>query len=488
MRKERTQKIYMIVLNSILFTALLCGVIGLMISGESIFNALFHTLMMFTLAYFWDPINILVDIARYLAAIFTFSAILTIVFSAFQILLDRFRGMKKNSTYIYGDSEIAKEYIESNKKAIHGIHGFVDADNYILLDSEEKNLLFCMEHREELEGKHVFMKTENLPGVLYRGENIRSFSPEEQAGRKLWDYYDLIDKAYDENGKPRKLTVSLIGWGKLGEQILFYGLMANSFADVTYHIFGDSHIFEKLHEDHLKDLGVKAYETDWYDHIDVIKQSDMIIIAEQENQIQLITNLFLVSAELRVVVCAAFRGDLANKRILLQNRAGTIPEQNLTFFNWQKASRSLEALKKEERLLSANIDEEKLTQKKLRKKIQSDWSTLDTFKRYSYLNLLDLYQVYSKLQETWGDLITEDELLRILHNRVLHYYWFHNWNYSPLPDPEHPEKYENETKRLTRRLRPLEELSEEEKDIEIRIAYDVLDSIKEEEEKEKMGQ
>ena len=139
----------------------------------------------------------------------------------------------------------------------------------------------------------------------------------------------------------------------------------------------------------------------------------------------------------------------------------------------------------EERLLNANIDEEKFTQKRLRKKIQNDWATLDTFKRYSYLNLLDLYQVYNKLQETWGDVVTEDELLRILHNRVLHYYWFHNWTYSPLPDPEHPEKYENEKKRLTRRLRPLEELSGEEKDLELRIAHDVLDSIKEEEEKEK---
>lgn len=79
--------------------------------------------------------------------------------------------------------------------------------------------------------------------------------------------------------------------------------------------------------DHLEDLGIQAYETDWYDHIDVIKKSDMIIIAEQENQIQLINSLFMVSSELRVVVCAAFRGDEANKKLLLQNRAGTIPAQ-----------------------------------------------------------------------------------------------------------------------------------------------------------------
>lgn len=238
--------------------------------------------------------------------------------------------------------------------------------------------------------------------------------------------------------------------------------------------------FEKLHEDHLEDLQIKAYETDWYDHIDVIKQSDLIIIAEQENQIHLITNLFLVSAELRVVVCAAFRGDLANKKLLLQNRAGTIPEENLTFFNWRKASQSLEALKKEERLLSADLDKEKSTQKGLRKKIQQDWATLGAFKRYAYLNFLDLYQVYEKLKAVWGDIITEEELLRIIHNRVLHYYWFNNWNYSPLPDPEHPEKSENETKRLQRMLKPLEELSDEEKELELGLVKDVLASFNEE--------
>lgn len=485
MRNVKAQRRYMIILDIVLIIALICGIVGLLIAGETIIDSIFHTLMMFTLAYFWEPANVLVNIARYLAAFFTFSAIVALVFSAFQILLDRIRGMKKNSTYIYGDNEIAKEYLAKNKKAIHGIHGFVEADNYILLDTEEKNLIFCMEHRDDLKGKRVFMKTENLPGVLYRDKNLRSFSPEELAGRKLWDYYDLIDKAYDENGNPRKLTVSLIGWGKLGEQILFYGLMANSFADVTYHIFGDSHVFEMLHADHLEDLGIQAYETDWYDHIDVIKKSDMIIIAEQKNQIQLINSLFMVSSELRVVVCAAFRGDEANKKLLLQNRAGTIPAENLTFYNWTKASRSLEALKKEERLLNADLDKEDFTQKKLRRRIQQEWASMDTFRRYAYLNLLDLHQVYDKMRKVWGDRVTKEELLRLVHNRVLHYYWYHNWNYSPLPDPDHPEKELNEVKRLTRRLRPLEELSEEEKDKEYRIVQDVLDSFKEEEKAEK---
>ena len=480
MRKEKTHKIYMTVLTILLIVAFVLGVIGQLIAHESISNSIFRTLMMFSLGHFWDPANILVDIARYLAAIFTFSAILTVVLSAFQILLDRIRATRKGSTFVYGDNESVKEFLETNRKAIHGINGFVEADNYILLDEEETNLIFCMDHREELKGKRVYMQTENLPGVIFQSENLRAFSPEELAGRKLWERFDLIGQAYDENGKPRKLNVSLVGWGKLGEQILFFGLIANSFADVTYHIFGDSHIFEKLHEDHLEDLQIKAYETDWYDHIDVIKQSDLIIIAEQENQIHLITNLFLVSAELRVVVCAAFRGDLANKKLLLQNRAGTIPEENLTFYNWKKASQSLEALKKEERLLSADLDKEKSTQKGLRKKIQQDWATLGAFKRYAYLNFLDLYQVYEKLKAVWGDIITEEELLRIIHNRVLHYYWFNNWNYSPLPDPEHPEKSENETKRLQRMLKPLEELSDEEKELELGLVKDVLASFNEE--------
>lgn len=480
MRKERSYKINMTFLTTLVIVAFICGVTGQLIARESVSNAFFRTLMMFGLGYFWDPPNVLVDIARFVAAIFTFSAILTIVLSAFQILLDRIRGSQKGSAFVYGDNESVKDFLEDNKKAIHGINGFVDADNYILLDDEETNLIFCMDHREELKGKKVFMQTENLPGVLLHSGNLRAFSPEELAGRKLWERFDLIQKAYDENGKPNKLNVSLVGWGKLGEQILFFGLIANSFADVTYHIFGDSHIFEKLHEDHLDDLHIKAYDTDWYDHIDVIKQSDMIIIAEQENQIKLITDIFLVSAELRVVVCAAFRGDLTNKKLLLQNRAGTIPEENLTFFNWKKASRSLEALRKEEKLLSADLDNQNYRQKGLRKRIQQDWGKLDTFKRYAYLNLLDLHQVYEKLKAAWGDIVTEEELMRIIHNRILHYYWFNNWNYSPLPDPEHPDKGENETKRLQRMLKPLEELSDAERELELQIVKDVLASFDEE--------
>lgn len=477
MKKEKAKKIHLIVLNCLLVIALVCGIVGQLIGKETVSNAIFRTLMMFVLGFFWDPQNVLVDIARYLAAIFSFSAVATIVFSAFQILLDRYRATKKGSTFVYGDNENAKVFLEYNKKAIHGINGFVDADNYVLLDEEEKNLKFLLDHREELKGKHIYLQTENIPGFLFNENNLRAFSPEELAGRRFWERYDLIRQAYDEEGNPRKLTVSLIGWGKLGEQILFYGLMANSFADVTYHIFGNSELFEKLHADHLEDLQIKAYETDWYDHIDVIKKSDLIIIAEQNNQIKLISNLFLVSAELRVVVCAAFRGDVENKQMLLHNRAGTIPEENLTFYNWRRAAQSLESLIQEEKLLEADLEKEQYSQKKLRKKIQQDWEMLDTFKRYAYINLLDLRRVYEKLKETWGDLVNEEELLRILHTRVLHYYWFHNWNYSPLPDPEHPEQDENVTKRLQRRLRPLEDLTEEEKELELRIVKDVLGSL-----------
>jgi len=465
----------MIILNSLLAAALICGIVGQLIAGETVSNSVFKTLMMFTLAFFWDPANVLVDIARYLAAIFTFSAIITIVFSAFQILLDRIRGARKNSTFIYGDNESSKILLDNDKKAIHGIHGFVSADNYILVDDEEKNLIFLMEHRDQLKGKRVFMQTESLPNVLFSDANLKAFCVEEIAGREFWKRYDLIRQAYDENGNPRKLTVALIGWGKLGEQILYYGLLANSFADVTFHIFGDSHIFEMLHADHLDDLHIKAYEKDWYDNIDVIKRSDMVIIAEQENQIRLISELFLISAELRVVVCSSFRGDVENKKLLLQNKAGDIPEENLTFFNWRKTAHSLEAVQREEKLLNTGSDD-MIRQKGLRRKIREEWDSLDTFKRYAYLNLLDLHRIYDELRKAWGNFVTEDELLRILHVRLCNYYWYHNWNYSAHPDPDDPMADENPKKRLQKRLRPLEDLSEKEKEIEKRIVKDIVES------------
>ena len=195
MRKEKTHKIYLFILNCLLIIALLCGIVGQLIAKEPVSNAIFRTLMMFVLGFFWDPPNILVDIARYLAALFTFSAIITVVFSAFQILMDRIRGSKKGSTFVYGDNENTKVFLENNKKAFHGINGFVEADNYVLLDDEEKNLIFLMDHREELQGKHIFMQTENLPGVLFRNGNLRAFSPEELAGRRFWERYHLLEQA-----------------------------------------------------------------------------------------------------------------------------------------------------------------------------------------------------------------------------------------------------------------------------------------------------
>lgn len=111
--------------------------------------------------------------------------------NAFQIIIDRIRGARKGSTFIYGDNENSKVLLDNDRKAIHGIHGihgFVSADNYILVDDEEKNLTF-----------YNWRKTAHSMDPVQSEDRLLGTDPAETEtgqsvlGRKIRDNWDSID-------------------------------------------------------------------------------------------------------------------------------------------------------------------------------------------------------------------------------------------------------------------------------------------------------
>ena len=459
------------VLNLLLELALILGIGGHMYAGDNFFDALFRTLTMFPINYTIVPPNIACNIARFAAALFSLSAVMAIVEGSVLIIGDRLKGIRKDSLFVYGDEETSNRLTENNSKVINGSHGFVEASTYVLMGSEEENLQFYDDHKDKLKNKPVYMKTEVLPGALLRGD-LRTFCLEELAAQAFWKRYSMIDKAFDEEGNVSHLTVSIIGFGKLGEEILFYGLLENTFADVEFHLFADSSKFERLHFN-LDEMNVRAYETDWYDNIDVLKKSDMIVVADQENQLQTINDLFLVSAKWNLYVFSSFTGRNNNVDILLRHKAGYVNPEHLIVFDWKTEAGQLETLYQQEELVSNHIDV-------LDEIIKQGWEESDTFKRYAYIYLLNLSEMKDALINRWGDRITEDMLVDTMHKRLCNYYWFNNWQYSPEPVPGHPEEEENFELRLSSNLCSPDMMSEEQRIREHVMVKTLLDLDSEE--------
>ena len=460
------------ILNGLLVFTIVTGMAGQLVAGVPFDESLYQTLLMFAVNYTVEPWNIACNIARYTGAIFTLSAIVSIVEGMFLILGDRLRGRGKDSVFVFGDSDASSAMMAQNKNVIDGTNGFVDAKSYVLLGSERENLDFIVRHRDRMEGKNVYFKTEVLPGLMVDNEHFMSFCLEELAAQAFWEKHALVERAYDENGNPAHLSVAVIGMGKLGEELVYYGVQELSFADVEWHLFGDTHRYQMLHRN-LDKLGIHAHEAEWYDHIDVLEGADMIILSHAEDQLRILSDLFTVRAGWKIHACVRDEFDEAAREMMLQHRSGTVPGENLIIFNWKQEGGRLEQQQK------AHFEEMVAKLQNVSEQVDEQQDEDDTFTRYAKRYLLGYVELEKRLAQAWPDKVNARERTRILHERMCRYYLLNNWTYSPEPVPDDPEAYECTADRTSRNLVAFDELPEEMQQLEIELVNTALAALNE---------
>ena len=459
-------------LNMLLAFTVVVGMAGQLAVGVSFDESLYRTLLMFGVNYTIEPANIAINIARFSGALFTLSAIIAIVESMFLIVGDRIKGHGKNSVFVYGDSDASAEMMLNNKNVIDGRNGFVDAKSYVLLGTEQQNLDFISRHRERLEGRNVYFKTEVLPGLMVDNAKFMSFCLEELGAQAFWQQHAMVDRAYDSDGNPAHLSVAVIGMGKLGEELVYYGVQENSFAEVDWHLFGDTHRYEKLHTN-LALLNIHVHEAEWYDNIDILSDADMIILSHANDQIRTICDMFTVRADWKIYACIDREYGGAGKSMIMQHRSGTVSEDNLIVFNWKREGGKLEMQQKERfdalvaKLESGAASELNDTA------LDGD----DTFSRYTRNYFLSFVDLERRLEQCWPDKLDNRERTRILHNRLCGYYWLNNWHYSETPVPDDPTAFECLENRTNRNLVDFDDLSEEQQQQEIDIVNSFFSAL-----------
>lgn len=463
-------------LNICLVLGFTLGVGGLMFAGESFHDALYHVMLMCALNYSFDPPNEAADLARYFAAMFTIGTIGSMISGSLILIKKKMLARREENFVVYGNKEDIESIISKNEKGIDGGEKFITASNYILYGPEIENLKFINDFSQELEReevKKVYLRTFSLPGMLLEGK-IESFCMEELAARKFWLKYNPYKLAFDEEGRQKKLHVVLLGCSRLSDEILFYGLQCNAYADVTYHIFGDQKEivrFRILH-DNLKEHQIITYEESWLEHLDIMKKSDMIILADQENQLKTIADLFYLSADFMLYIFSCIQNFDTGMRLFSHQRYGEIPEDRYVIFDWKAEGTNPQRITEEQRVQLAQKAHSGHTIDSLEKEIivteeeKKAWYELDLFSRYAFLYHLDFYINLKQLKRTYGDSYTEEMASEYFHRRRLFYYWFNNWSYDPLPNPDDPEASNNNVSRKSRILLERDQMSQEEREKE----------------------
>ena len=455
------------------------GVYGLCIRGEeSLIDALFNSLLMYVFCYAENPANWAVEAARWMAPLMPASGILSIV-QTLRVRMHHFLLFKSGkSIAVYGpDDEKETLLDEIGRFGINGKDDFVPATRYILLDDEQTNFAFYHANRSKLADRAVCLKSRTLRSGAVCDSNLSVFCPEETSARLFWKE-NCIYSLSKEHG--HKMEIVLIGFDKLGENLLLFGLQNNIFSpdqEIAYHVFGDGTKFRATHTelDSLSDA-VVFHQEPWYSHLPMMEKAAMVIVLTQDNQIELLQELLFAVKRNPIHVFAA--NSLAAS--LLHEK------ERLMIFDWKKKAQCLEHILSDtlfQRAKKINLRYAHLYSgiEENDEEMDLQWKQLDTFTRYSNVSSADYHEVRLKMLEADGKEISDPagfpaELLELLaeleHIRWCRYHWLNNWKYGVPADGRAKDK----SLRIHRDLIPYQELTEGEKEKDrenIRILHSI---------------
>jgi hypothetical protein len=270
-----------------------------------------------------------------------------------------------------------------------------------------------------------------------------------------------------------------IGFEKLGEELLLFGLQNNIFSpqqEITYHILGDGTQFQATHTE-LSSISdkVKFYDTPWYENKELLERAHMLIVLEQNDQTALLRNLLFHLQKSEIYV---FTANSASASLLAD-------KERLLFFDWKEESQNLNYILNDSLFRRAKRINLRYAQlysgaADTPEESQKQWELLDTFTRYSNVSAADYHEMRLKILEFDGHSTTDAlpaDLLEIHseleHIRWCRYHYLNNWKYGIPKNGKNKDK----ALRIHRDLIPYENLTEEDKEKDrenIRILHSVI--------------
>ena len=413
---------------------LVLGMIGLWVLGEvPLLDALFSCINMYVLNYGDPPENVFVELARWLAPITTVSGIVLALRSIRDQICCLVRYFRGDGVVVYGPEE--PRALLTERLAGHGVQGedgkLLPARQYILLGNDTEQFELCRRILRSRPGAEVFFQCADIQPQSASSPRLHLFSPEETAARLFWKEYLLYPLSVRHG---HKLTVVLLGFGRLGENLLYYGLMDNLFhpeQHIEYHIFGGSSRFAAVHTE----LGsicdpVVFHEEPWWEALDLLRQAHVALLLPQESQAAVAQDLLLAVLGLRLV---AFADHVPAITLLAQ-------EGRLEIFPWMDRAldpalilqdtllRQAKAINLRYAHIYSGVEESGAAR-------EAEWAKLDAFTRYSNISCADYHDIRLKMLECMGAPAdaaqlspAQMELLAELeHIRWCRYHYLSNW-------------------------------------------------------------
>ena len=458
---SRTKKL----LRYLLFLLpLVLGLGGLLHAKETFLNALFPAVTMYGLNYGDTPPNAAVQAARWLAPLATAGGIALFFAPVVRSLRARLNYRFGNSVAVYGDRRIYEQVKKSpSYRAVQGTDKLLPAHRYLLFGEEQDNLRFYLEHRDELEGREVFLRCSSLRSQEIGGGRLHLYCMEEVGARLFWKQAGLLEQF---SGGGSELRIAIVGFGRLGEQLLLWGLQNNIFSPdgrIHYDVFGDEEGFAALHHELRRVSDPVTFYDSWRDQIPLLQTADRILVCQQEQQLLLVEELLFAVNATVLDVLADDPGQLS----LLE------AQERLLIFPWKEEAVRPENLFDARTLTRAKAINLRYAHlyggvEETPENAEAEWNTLNSFTRYSNISAADYHEIRLQMLSHWGvpprpealDAGQLELLAELEHIRWERFHYLNNWR----PGAPVNGKAKNPQQRTHSDLIPYSDLTDREKE------------------------
>lgn len=411
---------------------LLFGLIGLLTAGEGFGNSLYSALSMYLLQYQSSAPNFLTGLARWTAPLATIFGVLYAIPAVRERVRNFVRWRAGKSVAVYGPETERKLLLaQLGRRGIEGRDRLVRAGRYVLLGDEAENFLFWSANHEQLEYTPVYISCRCLPPYSASDPMLRLFCPEETAARLFWPERCLFELS---TGCEHRMRIVLLGFGRLGEELLYSGLMCNIFSPeqhIEYHVFGDCSVFTGSRPG-LAGIGdaVVEHTEPWHKSLPLLEEAQAVIVLEQNGQLELLKNLLLALRRREIDVFDAGGRECE----LLPGR------ERLSLFAWRERAFSLKQIFSDAVLDRARHINLRLARRRDVKteetpeRLREQWYELDAFMRRERISQAVYHDIRLKMLGVIGSppdpSVMPPELLELLasleHTRRCRYYYLNN--------------------------------------------------------------
>lgn len=383
-------------------------------------------------------ITLLLHIARFMALSTTLSILINAL-NKLSDIMNRLKLFSKKAYAVYGDSQYTSNLCKDIGK-LHSVNlktdDYVKANNYIIMFSDDKqNLEFYSKYLTNKDPGRVILMVDNIEKQNFMCKNVSIFSIPECCARLYWKQY------YPESSE----KIGIIGFGKIGQNILTFGLQMNIISTdqhFEYHIWGDSEEFISIHTelDKMDPDKIVFHNESWYSELDIISDMDRLILCgdESDNLSTLSKLLFTIGNKKEIYIY------ISNKTLINQLFGN---DNNIHSFGSAEEIATKEIIINEETLKKAKAQHNSYA----KKHNASPWDEQSVFIKYSNISSADYGYVIKRL---YNNNVSVDDLAELEHIRWCRYLYLNNWVYGSIKDFE---------KRIHNCLVPYSELTEENK-------------------------